>query len=37
MDFTKQKQRSAPVHQRAMKEGRTCIDCHKRIAHLLPQ
>jgi len=37
MDFTKQKQRSAPVHQSAMKEGQTCIDCHKRIAHQLPQ
>jgi cytochrome c-type protein NapC len=37
MDFTKQKQWSAPVHQSAMKEGQTCIDCHKRIAHQLPQ
>jgi nitrate/TMAO reductase-like tetraheme cytochrome c subunit len=37
MDFAKQKQWSAPVHQTAMKEGQTCIDCHKGIAHNLPQ
>jgi cytochrome c-type protein NapC len=37
MDFSKQKQWSAPVHQAAMKEGQTCIDCHKGIAHKLPQ
>jgi cytochrome c-type protein NapC len=36
MDFSKQKQWSAPVHQNAMKEGQTCIDCHKGIAHKLP-
>jgi cytochrome c-type protein NapC len=37
MDFSKQKQWSAPVHQNAMKEGQTCIDCHKGIAHKLPE
>jgi nitrate/TMAO reductase-like tetraheme cytochrome c subunit len=37
MDFSKQKQWSAPVHQAAMKEGQTCIDCHKGIAHKLPE
>ena len=37
MDFAKQKQWSAPVHQTALKEGGTCIDCHKGIAHKLPQ
>jgi cytochrome c-type protein NapC len=37
MDFSKQKQWSAPVHQAAMKDGRTCIDCHKGVAHKLPQ
>lgn len=37
MDFSKQKQWSAPVHQTAMKEGQTCIDCHKGIAHKLPE
>lgn len=36
MDFSKQKTWSAPVHQTAMKEGQTCIDCHKGIAHKLP-
>ena len=36
MDFSKQKEWSAPVHQNAMKEGQTCIDCHKGIAHKLP-
>ena len=30
------KEWSAPVHQTAMKEGQTCIDCHKGIAHELP-
>ena len=37
MDFSKQKEWSAPVHQAAMKEGQTCIDCHKGIAHKLPE
>ncbi len=37
MDFAKQKEWSAPVHQNAMKEGGTCIDCHKGIAHKLPE
>ena len=36
MDFSKQKEWSAPVHKTAMKEGQTCIDCHKGIAHKLP-
>ena len=37
MDFSKQKEWSAPVHKAAMKEGQTCIDCHKGIAHKLPE
>lgn len=37
MDFSKQKEWSAPVHQAAMQGGQTCIDCHKGIAHKLPQ
>src|SRR5215813_1313100 len=37
MDFSKQKEWSAPVHQTAIKEGQTCIDCHKGIAHKLPE
>jgi cytochrome c-type protein NapC len=37
MDFARQKEWSAPVHQTAIKEGQTCIDCHKGIAHKLPE
>jgi cytochrome c-type protein NapC len=37
MDFTKQKDFVSPMHQAAFKEGQTCIDCHKGIAHNLPQ
>ena len=37
MDFSKQQEWSAPVHQAALKSGQTCIDCHKGIAHKLPQ
>ena len=37
MDITKQGARAAPVHQRFCSPGeRTCIDCHKGIAHQLP-
>ncbi len=36
MDYTEQGRRSAPRHQQALKEGMTCIDCHKGIAHSLP-
>ena len=36
MDFSKQKEWSAPMHKTAMKEGQTCIDCHKGIAHKMP-
>jgi len=25
------------MHTQAVKEGKTCIDCHKGIAHLLPK
>jgi nitrate/TMAO reductase-like tetraheme cytochrome c subunit len=27
---------AARKHQAAMKEGETCIDCHKGVAHALP-
>ena len=37
MDFSKQKEWSAPVHKTAIKEGQTCIDCHKGIAHKMPE
>ncbi len=36
MDLTQQGSRSARNHQKAMKDGGTCIDCHKGIAHHLP-
>jgi cytochrome c-type protein NapC len=37
MDITKQGARAARVHQRYLFTGeRTCIDCHKGIAHQLP-
>jgi cytochrome c-type protein NapC len=37
MDFTRQSRRAAAVHERWLTDGeRTCIDCHKGIAHQLP-
>jgi cytochrome c-type protein NapC len=37
MDITKQSQRAAETHERMLFTGeRTCIDCHKGIAHRLP-
>lgn len=37
MDFTRQSPRAAAIHQRGIgAEGKTCIDCHKGIAHKLP-
>lgn len=37
MDFTKQARRAADIHSRYLLTGqRTCIDCHKGIAHQLP-
>ena len=37
MDFEKQEPRSADRHEEAIDEGKTCIDCHKGIAHHLPE
>jgi cytochrome c-type protein NapC len=38
MDFTRQSTRAAAVHERWLPGGeKTCIDCHKGIAHRLPQ
>ena len=37
MDYAEQNKRSAATHQHAFNEGNTCIDCHKGIAHKLPQ
>jgi cytochrome c-type protein NapC len=37
MDKAKQRPRAQSQHELAQKEGKTCIDCHKGIAHLLPK
>jgi cytochrome c-type protein NapC len=37
MDFTEQGNRAAKQHPIAFEQGKTCIDCHKGIAHQLPQ
>src|SRR5690606_5628319 len=37
MDLTKQTQRAADIHSKYLLTGKaTCIDCHKGIAHELP-
>ena len=36
MDFAVQEKRSRERHNDAEKEGQTCIDCHKGVAHELP-
>jgi cytochrome c-type protein NapC len=37
MDFTRQSARAASAHERWLGSGeRTCIDCHKGVAHKLP-
>ena len=37
MDFTRQSPRAAEAHATFLVAGeRTCIDCHKGIAHRLP-
>ena len=36
MDFTQQKNVATEMHALAQDEGKTCIDCHKGIAHNLP-
>jgi cytochrome c-type protein NapC len=37
MDFTIHETRGARRHQEALDTGQTCIDCHKGIAHELPE
>lgn len=37
MDYFEQNKRAAAAHQTAFNQGQTCIDCHKGIAHRLPQ
>ncbi|MDP1697584.1 MAG: cytochrome c3 family protein [Xanthomonadaceae bacterium] len=37
MDFTRQSPRAGQIHARWLQEGdKTCIDCHKGVAHRLP-
>ena len=36
-DYGAQGRRSANMHQTGLAEGKTCIDCHKGIAHKLPE
>lgn len=36
MDYTHQGRRAVQQHQEGFDKGRTCIDCHKGIAHSLP-
>ncbi|WP_233258842.1 NapC/NirT family cytochrome c [Shewanella sp. YLB-09] len=37
MDISAQQSRSGLVHQHAQQRNKTCIDCHKGIAHQLPE
>ena len=36
-DYAEQGRRSSRMHQTGLNEGKTCIDCHKGIAHQLPE
>jgi len=36
MDYSKQARRANAAHPKGFDEGKTCIDCHKGIAHRLP-
>jgi len=36
MDYSEQGRRASPMHQGAFQTGKTCIDCHRGIAHTLP-
>ena len=36
MDYAEQGRRGSAQHQKGFGEGKTCIDCHKGIAHTLP-
>jgi cytochrome c-type protein NapC len=36
MDYSVQGTRAKRLHQKGFDEGKTCIDCHKGIAHSLP-
>jgi len=36
MDYSLQEPRASRIHQEALTGGKTCIDCHRGIAHTLP-
>lgn len=36
MDYTMQSRRASPQHIEGFESGKTCIDCHKGIAHQMP-
>lgn len=36
-DLSRQQKRAQIRHDEAVEEGKTCIDCHKGVAHKLPQ
>ncbi|HHJ21240.1 MAG TPA: cytochrome c-type protein NapC [Gammaproteobacteria bacterium] len=36
MDYTMQSRRASPQHIAGLESGKTCIDCHKGIAHQMP-
>jgi cytochrome c-type protein NapC len=36
MDYSVQEPRASRIHQEALTSGKTCIDCHRGIAHTLP-
>ena len=36
MDYSNQEPRASKTHQDALTSGKTCIDCHRGIAHKLP-
>jgi cytochrome c-type protein NapC len=36
MDYATQGRRAAAQHDKGIREGKTCIDCHKGVAHVLP-
>ncbi len=36
MDYSVQEPRASRIHQDALTTGKTCIDCHRGIAHTLP-
>lgn len=36
MEYSAQEPRASSLHQKALTEGKTCIDCHQGIAHRLP-